>query len=166
MRKLKSLIAVSLAFFLWFLIRLPFPELEPHPMFAYIYAVLEMRKDPEETKNFSRLRIKATIIGLLTGLFFLSIALRLGISGQTDHPAVLGEFITILAACLVSLLVSDVLHCESFCGIATIITVMCMIGTRNKNPYLYAVMRTLQTLIGVGAATFVNLFIANPERKK
>ncbi|MBQ2696918.1 MAG: hypothetical protein IJF61_06410 [Clostridia bacterium] len=166
MRKIKSLLAVILSFVVWQALRLIYPPMEVHPIFAYIYAIIEMREDPEKTKKFSLLRIKATVIGLLSGLFFLTVAILLGFSGQKTYPEILWEFLLLLASCFVALTVGDAFRCKNFCGIAAIIAAICVVSIHGTNPYLYALMRTLQTLIGVGAATVVNIFIANPLKTK
>ena len=166
MRKLKSLLAVIFVFIIWQLIRLPLPSLEVHPVFAYMYAILEMRDNPEETKSLGRLRIKCTIIGLVVGLLFLTFSIYLGINDHTEFPFILLEFLILLIACFVSLSISEFFNCKSFCGIAAIITAICIVSIHGTNPYLYAIMRTFQTLIGVGLATFVNFFIANPNKNQ
>ncbi len=166
MRKIKSLIAVTLSFLIWQGLRLVHPAMEVHPVFAYMYAIIEMRFDPQETKQFAWLRIKATIIGLFSGLLFLTIAIVLGFSGQKTYPEILWEFLLLLASCFVALMVGEIFSCKNFCGIAAIIAAICVVSIHGENPYLYALMRTLQTLIGVGAATFVNLYIVNPAKTK
>ena len=166
MRKIKSLIAVTLSFLIWQGLRLLYPAMEVHPVFAYMYAIIEMRFDPQETKQFAWLRIKATIIGLFSGLLFLTIAIVLGFIGQKTYPEILWEFLLLLASCFVALTVGEIFKCKNFSGIAAIIAAICVVSIHGTNPYLYASMRTLQTLIGVGAATFVNLYIVNPAKKK
>ena len=74
MRKVKSLISLVISFIIWQLIRVLFPVLEVHPVFAYIYSVIEIRETPEKTKKFGKLRIKATFVGLVVGLVFITLS--------------------------------------------------------------------------------------------
>ena len=165
MRTIKSLLAVVLSFAIWQMLRIPLPSLEVHPIFAYIYAIVEMRENPKKTKDLGLLRIKATVIGLVIGLLFLTASIKLGISASTSFRQVILEFLLLLAATFCSLVVSDIFKCENLCGIAAIITVICVISSLGMAPYLYAIMRALQTLIGVGAAFLINQFVANPKNK-
>lgn len=48
-RKLKSIFAMFLGFCFWQLLRLVLPELERHPIFIYIYGMIEIRESSEKT---------------------------------------------------------------------------------------------------------------------
>lgn len=166
MRKVKSLVALAVTFILWQGIRILFPMLETHPVFAYIYSVIEIRDTSEKTKKFSKLRIKATLIGLAVGLIFitLSVFVRDVISGENWQ--ILAEFLLILIATLISLMAAEGARCETFCGIAAIITIICMISHNEEDIYFYAVMRVIQTLIGIFSALLINVFIKKRENVK
>lgn len=166
MRKIKSLISVTLSFFVWQLIRIFLPMLEIHPIFAYIYAVIEMRENPEKTKSFGKLRIKATFIGLITGLAFVTLSIFLLSLISSSWARILVEFALILFAVLFALCISEMFGCKNFCGIAAIIAVICMVSHSGEDKYLYAIMRVLQTLIGVFSATIVNTFINKKQKKE
>lgn len=166
MRKVKSLLSVSVAFVIWQIIRLFLPMLEAHPVFAYIYAIVEMRESAEKTKNFGKLRIIATLTGLVVGLIFVAISLFVTSNITGEFLKTLIEFILVLVATLCSLCLAEVVHCKNFCGIAAIITVICMISHNEENVYLYAVMRVVQTLIGIGSAMLINTFVSNEKHKK
>ena len=58
-RKLKSIFAMFLGFCFWQLLRLVLPELETHPLFIYIYAMIEIRESSKKTKENERKREKA-----------------------------------------------------------------------------------------------------------
>ena len=49
-RKLKSIFAMFLGFCFWQLLHLLVPGLEPHPLFIYIYAMMEIRESSEKTR--------------------------------------------------------------------------------------------------------------------
>lgn len=164
MRKIKSLYAVVLSFVIWQTIRLIVPTLEVHPIFAYIYAILEIRVVPEETTNYGKLRIKSTLIGLAVGLIFVWLTVFLSGFISNQQYVILTEFVLILVATLVSLCVSEVAGCESFCGVTAIITVICMVTQGDGNVYLYAVMRVIQTLIGVFSAVVFNVWYSSKKK--
>lgn len=166
MRKLKSLVAVSLSFVVWQIIRIFLPMLEAHPIFAYIYAIIEMRETPDKTKNFGKLRIKATLVGLVIGLLFVTASIFLSQFIRNEWLSILAEFALILVAALCSLCVAEIIGCRNFCGIAAIISVICMVSHSGEDRYLYAVMRVLQTLIGVFSAIVVNVMIKKKENEK
>ena len=159
MRKIKSLIALTLSFGIWQLIRIFLPMLYIHPIFAYVYSVIEIRETVEKTKQFGKLRIRATIVGLLVGLAFITVSVFLKSKIEADIWRALAEFIVVLCATLFSLVVAENIKCENFCGIAAIITIICMVGNRDESAYFYAIMRVVQTLLGVFSATFINVLI-------
>ena len=70
-RKLKSIFAMFLGFCFWQLLRLMVPGLEPHPLFIYIYAMMEIRESSEKTRVNGKKRILATLIAIGVGLPFL-----------------------------------------------------------------------------------------------
>lgn len=161
MRKIKSIIALVLSFLIWQIVRIFFPLLEVHPTFGYLYSIIEMRDSAEKTKRFGLLRIKATFIGLAIGLLLLSVSV---LAGNIITNELLITFIDLFLICfgtLLSLWFAQLLDCKTFCGIAAIITVICMIRDRNTdiNIYLYAILRVVQTLLGVFSAWLVNSFI-------
>lgn len=166
MRKVKSLLSVSVAFAIWQIIRLFLPMLEAHPVFAYIYAIVEMRESAEKTKNFGKLRIIATLTGLVVGLIFVAISLFATSNITSEFLKTLVEFVLVLVATLCSLCLAEVVHCKNFCGIAAIITVICMISHNEENVYLYAVMRVVQTLIGILSAMLINTFVPREKHEK
>lgn len=159
MRKIKSLIALIASFAIWQLIRLFLPMLETHPLFAYIYSVIELRETPDKTKAFGKLRIKATFIGLIVGLVFITLSVYVTSEINVETMRILTELLFILLATLISLILAEKARCESFCGIAAIISIICMVAHDEKDIYLYAVMRVVQTLIGVFSAMFINIMI-------
>ena len=159
MRKVKSLIALVLAFVIWQLVRIFLPMLEVHPIFAYIYSVIEIRETADKTKKFGVLRIKATFIGFVVGLVFITLSVFMTSKIDGEMWRLLTELLLILFATLVSLLIADNAKCENFCAIAAIISIICMVSHNEENIYLYAITRVVQTLIGVFSAMFINIFI-------
>lgn len=165
MRKVKSLIAVALSFAVWQLIRFILPMLEVHPLFSYIYSVIEIRETVEKTKKFGKLRIKATFVGLIVGLVFITLSAFFSSLIKIEFLRILMQISLILLAVLISLIFAEIFKCENFCGIAAIIAIICMVSHNEQDIYLYAVMRVVQTLIGVFTAMFTNMFIKSGEKK-
>ncbi|MBR3994405.1 MAG: hypothetical protein IKI97_03895 [Clostridia bacterium] len=164
MRKIKSVLAVGLSFVAWQGIRLFLPGLDIHPIFAYVYSISEIRESSEETRKFGKLRIRATLVGLVVGLLFIAMSVFITSKLDMNNLRLCVEFAVILIATLCSLCVAEILKCENFCGDASVITVICMVTHNEENIYLYAVMRVLQTLIGVFSATIINAFVMKRKR--
>ncbi len=164
LRKIKSVLAVAICFGLWQLVRIPFPEMEPHPIYAYFYAIIEMRNQIDMQKRTSLSRLKANLVGFC--LAFAAIALFQLISQApfyNDH-AVLIEFAIILIGVLLALNLAELFKCTTLCAIAALTFIVCF---RNENnPYLYATLRFIQTLMSVGVAYAVNILIYKPNDKQ
>ncbi len=159
LRKVKSLISVCVAFLVWQVIRLIVPyELEIHPLFGYIYGIIEIRETAEKTKLFSFYRIKATLVGLSLGLMLLPLSVYMDRKIPNIPLNTLANLGLILVGVLAALWVAELIKCHNFCGIAAIIFVICMIRERgsNTNIYAYAILRTVQTGVGIFAACLVN----------
>ena len=161
MRKIKSAIAVVLSFFLWQLVRIPFPQFEIHPLFGYIYSVSEMRATVEDSKKFGWWRIKATFIGLGLGLCALPISVSYGTYAGESFTYVLVDIVIFVLGVLIALWLADWLKCGNMCGLAAMIFLICLVRDRSARVdiYLYAILRVIETLIGVFSAWLVNNFI-------
>ena len=161
MRKVKSLLAVALAFAVWQVVRIWFPQFHVHPLFGYIYAIIEMRDSTEKTRQFGALRIKATFVGLGVGLSALPVSEAYGAYAGPGFGFALTGLAIILAGVLATLWLAELLRCESFCGVAAMIFVICLVRDRSTdvNIYLYAILRVFQTLLGVFSAWVVNTLI-------
>ena len=54
LRKIKSVLAVFVGFCLWQVLRLFLPGLEVHPIFIYIYGMIEIRETSGKTRRQSK----------------------------------------------------------------------------------------------------------------
>lgn len=156
-RKMKSVLAVLLGFFLWQLVRLVFPALELHPIFIYIYGIIEIRDSSTKTVNMGRWRIKATAVGLGVGLPMLLLSNYLQSLLPQRWLQVGVELLLILVGVLLTLVVAEMLNCRVFCGVAAIIFVIMMVSHSNGDQYLYSVLRAAQTILGVFVAWLINV---------
>ena len=156
-RKLKSLLAVLLGFCMWQLVRLFFPALEVHPLYIYLYGIIEIRNSSAKTVDMGRWRIKATFVGLGLGLPMLALAeyLRGLVSAEGLRIGV--ELLLILVGVLAALTLAEWLGCNTFCGIAAIIFVIMMVSHSHGEQYIYSVLRAVQTIMGVFVAWLINV---------
>ena len=156
-RKLKSVLAVMLGFCLWQLVRLFFPALEVHPLYIYLYGIIEIRDSSAKTVDMGRWRIKATFVGLGLGLPVLALAEYLRGLVSTDALRSVVELGLILVGVLLALMLAEWLGCGTFCGIAAIIFVIMMVSHSHGEQYIYSVLRAVQTMMGVFVAWLINV---------
>lgn len=157
MRKLKSILAIFVGFWIWQLIRLFVPELELHPVFIYIYGVIEMRETSEKTVDFGKRRIKATFTALLIGLPVLLLSEYLQSLTELAWLQIAIEMAAILFGALVTLCVAEVVGCKTFCGLAAAILIILIVSHSDGEPLAYSVLRSVQTVIGVLVAWLINV---------
>lgn len=157
MRKVKSVLAVFVGFWVWQLIRLVVPGLELHPIYIYIYGVIEMRETSEKTVDFGKLRIKATAVALVIGLPVLMLSDFLQSLTQLYWLQVGIELTFLLLGSLVVLCAAELVGCKNFCGLAAAILIILLISHSINEPLLYAVLRSAQTIIGVSVAWLINV---------
>ena len=156
MRKIKSILAIFVGFCLWQLLRLVIPGLETHPIFIYIYGMIEIRETSAKTKDYGRMRIMATFTAILIGLpimFLLDLVAPLVGEGWQ----VWLEISVLILGALLVLIVAELVKCRVYCGLAAAIYMILMISHFESSMYLYSIMRAFQTIIGVTIAWFINV---------
>lgn len=166
MRKVKSVVAVFVGFWIWQLIRLFVPELEVHPIYIYIYGLIEMRESSEKTVNFGKLRIKSTAVALLVGLPILLLSDYLQTLTQLPWLQTGIELAFVLLGALIVLCVAELAGCKSFCGLAAAILIILLISHSINEPLVYAILRSAQTVIGVSVAWLINVKLFPYSGKK
>ena len=162
MRKTKSVLALAVCFGVWQLIRIAFPQLEPHPIYAYFYAIIEMRNSIETQKRTSFERIKASIIGFV--IAFGAIALYswlLQLPIFSDYGTLI-QVAIIMIGVLISLNLAELFDCTTLCSIAAITFIICF-WRIDTNPYFYATLRFVQTLMSLVTAFVINTLIFKPD---
>lgn len=157
LRKAKSLLAIFVGFWLWQFVRLFFPSLEVHPLFIYIYGVLEIRDNSQKTVELGTVRIKATLVGISLALPVISLTAFLTHLMPATWMATGVGLLFILLGTLVALLIAERVGCKSFCGVAAIIYIILMIYHSGDDRYIYSVLRAFQTIVGVGIAWLINV---------
>lgn len=157
MRKIKSILAIFVGFCLWQLLRLFLPELEVHPIFIYIYGIIEIRETSDKTQAYGRMRILATFTAILIGLpiMWLMDRLRPVLTERWMHTGV--EITVLILGALLVLCVAEWVKCRIYCGLAAAIYMILMISHFESSMYLYSIMRAIQTIIGVSIAWVINV---------
>lgn len=157
LRKLKSLLAIFIGFWLWQLVRLFLPELEVHPIYIYIYGIIEMRDSSEKTADMGKKRIKATFVALGIGLPCLAL-MDFAKLPFADAWLLTGiELLFLLLGVLLCLIVAEKTGCGAFCGLAAAIFVILLVSHADDHRYLYSILRAIQTILGVFLAWLINV---------
>lgn len=165
LRKVKSVLAIFVGFCLWQLLRLVLPGLEVHPIFIYIYGMIEIRESSDKTKDYGRMRITATFTAIIIGLPIMLLSDWL-------HPMLPQswmqrglEITLLLIGALAVLIAAEWVKCRAYCGLAAAIYIILMVSHFDSSVYLYSVMRAFQTIIGVVIAWFINVkFLPYPPK--
>lgn len=156
MRKVKSVLVLFVGFWLWQGVRLVFPSLDVHPLFIYMYGLLEIRDSSEATADRGRPQIKTTFIALGVGLA-LVVASEL-IKGRLPlgWPQTAAELCMLMAGVVVMFLVAEYTDCKEYSGMAaSIVLIMLIPGDGQK--LLYALQRGVQTVTGIFLAWLINV---------
>ena len=157
MRKIKSILAIFVGFCLWQLLRLFIPGLETHPIFIYIYGMIEIRETSEKTKDYGRMRIMATFTAILLGLPIMFLADWVRPLLAEGWPRTCMEITVLIAGALLVLIVAELVKCRVYCGLAAAIYMILMISHFESSMYLYSIIRAFQTIIGVTIAWIINV---------
>ncbi len=157
LRKIKSVLAIFVGFLIWQLLRLMIPGLEVHPIFIYIYGMIEIRETSDKTKDYGKMRVIATFVAIAVGLPMMLLADYVRpILGQRWLQVAL-EITVLLTGTLVVLVFAEWAKCKAYVGLAAAIYIILIVSHLNSSGYLYSFMRAFQTLIGVGIAWVINV---------
>jgi len=168
LRKLKSLLAIFVGFWVWQLIRLILPGLEVHPLYIYIYGMIEMRDSSRKTADMGKDRIKATFAAIGVGLPFLFLERWLTGLVTISWVVVAIELALLLVGVLLSLILAEKVKCHAYCGLCAAIFIIFMLTQKAGEPIYYSILRASQTIIGVFIAWLINvkLFPYEPKPKE
>ena len=157
MRKVKSILAIFIGFCLWQALRQFLPELEVHPIFIYIYGMIEIRETSEKTKDYGRMRIMATFTAIGLGLPIMLLTDWIEPMLSDPWMRIWVEISVLMGGALLVLCVAEAVKCRVYCGLAAAIYMILMISHFESSMYLYSIMRAFQTIIGVSIAWFLNV---------
>jgi len=166
LRKIKSVLAIFVGFWIWQLIRLIVPGLEVHPIYIYIYGLIEMRETSEKTVSFGKLRIKSTVVALAVGVPMLFLCDYLQSLTDLQWLQIGIQVSFVLVGALIVLCVAEVVGCKTFCGLAAAILIILLISRTINEPFYYALLRSGQTVIGVSVAWLINVKLFPYHGKK
>ena len=159
MRKAKSLMAIFIAFWLWQLVRLFFPDLEMHPLYMYIYGILEMRDSSDKTALMGGNRIKATFVGLLIGLPVMALSDLIKMNFTSEWSLLIIDIAIVLIGVLIIFNIVQKIDLKAFNGLAAAIFIILIVNHSDDQRYIYSVLRACQTIAGVGIAYLLNVKI-------
>ena len=157
MRKFKSILSVFIGFLVWQGIRFFFPGLEVHPIYIYIYGMIEIRDSSEKTVDFGKKRIKATFIALGIGLPILFFNYYLQSLISNALLSVVVEVAILLIGILIAITLAELAQCKTFCGIAAVIFIILFVAHSEDGSLTYSILRAFQTILGVFIAWIVNV---------
>jgi len=157
MRKFKSILSVFIGFLVWQGIRIFFPGLEVHPIYIYIYGIIEIRDSSEKTIDFGKKRIKATFLALGVGLPILYLHNYLQSFIEKEWLSLTVEVAILLLGVVITITLAELAKCKTFCGIAAIIFIILFVAHSDSDPVIYSVLRAMQTIMGVFIAWIVNV---------
>lgn len=138
LRTIKTGIAVTLAVFIAYLLKLKYP------FFVGITTIISMDKTVVNTFKLGRNRIYGTILGAIIGTIMALI--------EPGNPLLCGLGVILLIT------ICNKLGIQSGISVGGIVILAIMVHTK-ENIYLYAINRTLDTFIGASIAFIVNISI-------
>ena len=156
-RKIKSLMAIFVGFWIWQAVRLIFPSLEVHPLYVYVYGLIEMRDSSQKTVDMGRDRIKATFLAIGIGLPFLFLGRWITSLTGPEWLDIAIDFSLLLLGTLLALILAEKANCNAFCGLCAAIFIIFMLTQKDGEPLYYSVFRASQTVIGVFVAWLINV---------
>lgn len=159
MRNMKSAIAVIVCFLLWQMVRLMIPDIDLHPLYAYAAVVLSMRGTTSDSLTYGKIRVKATIVGLIVALACISFNIPVQTYVYYELLKIIIELVLIVLGVVLSLYLASITKCGNFCAIASVVFLVCMIRYNNENRYVYALLRTFETAMGVSISLLINRFV-------
>lgn len=128
----------------------------PNPLFACSAAIICMKETMDHSYQIGVDRLIGTLLGGLVGLVFLLIKNFVSLHYVEPLIAGMGIF-TVIYLC-------NLFDKSNVSVISSIVVLAIVIGTGAKSPFLYSLNRTLDTLIGIVIALFVNRYIYPRER--
>lgn len=121
--------------------------------FALIYAaVICVETSVVSSVKIGYNRVLGTVIGGVIGLIMNYVPLYGGI--------------TMAIGIIITIMFTNLLNIKKATGIAITLVVIIIIGSADTSPAIYAMQRTLDTIIGIVIATIVNMVIYPPDQMR
>ena len=165
LRKIKSVLAIFVGFCLWQLLRLILLGLVVHPIFIYIYGMIEIRETSDKTKDYGKMRITATFVAIGIGIPMMLLADSIRPVLAQPWMCTGMEILVLLVGALAVLVAAEAAKCRLYVGLAAAIYIILLVSHFNSSGYLYSIMRAFQTIIGVLVAWIINVkFLPYPAK--
>ncbi len=146
MRTIKTAIVVIISYIVSSLIN---QELS----FALIYAaVICVETSVVSSVKIGYNRVLGTVVGGVIGLIM-------------SYVPIYGAF-TMAIGVIITIMFTNLLNIKKATGIAITLVVIIIIGSSETSPAIYAMQRTLDTIIGIVIATIVNMVIYPPDQMR
>lgn len=155
MRKVKSALALLVSFVLWQGVRLVFPSLEVHPIFVYIYSLMEIRDSSQETADKSKPQIGATFLALGVGLALFTLSELLKGFLPPGWPRTLMDVAMLMVGVIIMFLMAEATRYKEYSGLAASIVIVMLLPGEGK--LVYALLRGGQTVAGIFIAWLINV---------
>lgn len=166
MRKIKTLLSILVGFLTWQLIRVCIPGLAVHPYLTYIYGMVEIRDSSAKTKEMGGRRFKITLIGLVVGVVFLLLKDFLDKQVSLSWIRALIEISLVMLGVLITISIAEKADCKTSCGLAAIVFIVVVLNHTTEDVFSYALMRFVQTMLGLFSAWLINVKLFPYPRKK
>lgn len=124
----------------------------PAPIYACIAVVMTIRETVDESIKYSISRILATIFGGAAGLIVL------GFHAADLNPWL--EIPVIGAAVILTIHVTILVKCPDITAL-TVVILLIIVLNHTQDEYAYAVMRMIETVIGIVVAVVINLLLSH-----
>lgn len=126
----------------------------PAPMYAGIAAITTMQDSIAHSISYGKMRIMATLVGGLMSVIILYATRHIPVESISILLIPLGIVLTILLC--------NIIHFKEASGLATVVFVIIMMQYTG-DPYTYAIIRTIETIVGIVIAVIINRFVKSPE---
>lgn len=125
-----------------------------NPIFACVAAVIVMQNSVENAKGFAVSRFLGTTVGVTSGIVFLWL--------DTALMNRAFNFIFVFAGIILLICLCNLIKHPDASSISIITFLVIMISIREENPFIYAVNRIIDTILGITISLAVNFSIKKP----
>ena len=144
MRTVKTVVAVAICM----VIMLFFPV--EKAFYACIAAVICMQQTVEHTVRTGLNRMKGTVVGALLGIAGLLLQQHVNLDLQIVLAPV---------GVLLILYLCNIMKMPASCSIGCVVYLSILLVQRDLSPFMFGLMRTLETFAGIVIAMIVNFFL-------
>lgn len=126
----------------------------PAPLYAGVAAVTTMQDSIPHSISYGKMRIMATIIGGFMSMIILYATRHIPVESNAVVLIPIGIILTILLC--------NIIRFKEASGLATVVFLIIMLQYTG-DPYTYALIRTIETILGIVIAVAVNRWVKSPD---